>query len=86
MQIKMNKKNVTHQDIKKTRLWRNYFLLYSAFLATLYIALSMSGNAQNPSFYGATSQTNAYSETVTSGTNNSQIPKARLASYETHKK
>jgi hypothetical protein len=77
----MNKKTVAHRDIRKTRLWRNFFLLYSASLAALYIALSMSGNVEQPLFYGATLQIDSYPDAVTSETNSSQIPETRLASY-----
>lgn len=48
-------------------------MLYSASLAALYIALSVSANAEQPSL-----------DTVTSGTISTQIPETRLASYEMH--
>jgi hypothetical protein len=81
----MNKKTAAHSDLRKTRLWRNFFLLYSASLVALYIVLSMSNNAEQSPMYGATSQIGTHSKTVTSGADNSLIPEARLASYEIQK-
>lgn len=69
----MNKKTVAHRDIRSDKVWRNFFMLYSASLAALYIALSVSANAEQPSL-----------DTVTSGTISTQIPETRLASYEMH--
>ena len=82
----MNKKTVAHRDIRKNKLWRNFFLLYSASLAALYLVLSVSSNAEPPSFDGSTSQIDTPSNTATSGIGNNLIPETQLAAYEKHKK
>ena len=81
----MNKRTITHRDIRKVKLWRNFFMLYTASLAALYIALSLSGNEESTLLGGATSQTKPLPDTILSKTSSNQIPKTQLASYELNK-
>lgn len=75
-------KTVAHGNIKKAKLWRNLFMLYSAALATLYVVLSLTGNAEQASFYSSSSAPQADSAPSARITEAShgQISKTQLAS------
>lgn len=75
----MNKKTVTHRNIKREKIWRNFFLLYTFSLAALYVTLTLTSNTQQLPFHGTTGKT----DTVTSETGSNAKQESQLASYET---
>ena len=78
----MHKKTMTHKAIRTTNLWRNFFWLYSASLAALYIYLSLT---DEPALDASSLTTDTYPAHKTTSASEPQLAAVRLADVSNDK-